>query len=83
MLLPKPVSPTIMISSSCDGGADTLSRPGRRGPFPTPGSGGDGRSFPRAVRSGAQDPETWSGDQVRLDIERVVDGGVGDQEPLG
>ena len=64
-------------------GAGKLSRPGRKGSSPNLGSGSDGRGFPRPVRLGAQDPETWSGDQVRLDIERVVDGGVAGKEPLG
>ena len=64
-------------------GTDTLSRPGRTCPSPTLGSGGDGRGFPCPVRPGTQDPETWSGDQVGLDIERVVDGGVAGKEPLG
>jgi len=63
-------------------GTDTLSRPGRKDPSPTLGSGGDGRGFPCPVSPGAQDPETWSGDQVGLQIEGVVDGGVAGEEPL-
>jgi len=47
-------------------GTYTLSRPGRNGHSPTLGSGGDSRGFPHAVRPGAQNPESWSGDQVGL-----------------
>ena len=63
-------------------GTDTLGRSAER-PLSSPGAGGDGRVFPRPGRSGAQYPETWSGDQVRLDIEGVVDGEMAGEEPLG
>lgn len=63
-------------------GADTLSLPGRKRPFTTPGPGGDGRGFPRPVCFGAQDPETGSPDQMGLQTERVGDGGVAGAEPL-
>ena len=53
-------------------GTDTFSRPSRNAPpCPSRGSGRDGRGFPRPVSLGAQDPETWSGDQVGV-LDPVV-----------
>ena len=53
-------------------GTDTFSRPSRNAPpCPSRGSGRDGRGFPRPFSLGAQDPETWSGDQVGV-LDPVV-----------
>lgn len=46
-------------------------------------SGGNSRGLPRSVSLGAQEAERGSGDQVRLEIEGVVDGGVAGKEALG
>ena len=61
-------------------GTDTLSQPGRRSPSCFIGSGGYRRNLPRPISLGSQAPKSSSGNEMGLDIEGVVDGGVSGEE---
>ena len=41
------------------------------------------RGLPIGVRFGSEGPQRATGDQMRLNVEGVVDGGMGGQEALG
>lgn len=47
------------------------------------GSSRRGGSRPSAIGRGSEEAKRGSGDQVTLDVEGIVDGGVGGEEPLG
>jgi hypothetical protein len=47
------------------------------------GSSGRGRDLPCSGRLGPEDPKRAAGDEVALNIERVVNGSVSGQEALG
>ena len=64
-------------------GTDTLSLPARRMPSYSEDSGGNSRRFPSSISLSAKGSERGAGDQVRLEIEGVVDGGMGGEETLG
>ena len=44
---------------------------------------GGGRRDPRSERIASKEAKCWAGGQVRLGIERVVDGSMGGKESLG
>ena len=53
------------------------------GPSLLPLSCRHGGGRPRLVGLGAQGSKSGSGDQMGLEVEGVVDGGVAGEEPLG
>jgi hypothetical protein len=84
----RPRHSSLAAEASCHGrahqllGTDiTLTRPKREAPYPAVGSGRCGRRRPRRVGLGPEAAEGWPGDQVGLDVEGVVDGGVAGEEP--
>jgi hypothetical protein len=56
---------------------------GHKGPVWLAWSGRSGRNLPRLHRLGPEGPKGAAGDKVTLKAERVVDGSVSGQEPLG
>ena len=65
------------------GGFVRLTVTGRKAPYPTRRSGSGSRSRPRPVSFSTQVAEGRPADQVGLEIEGVVDRGVGGEELLG
>jgi hypothetical protein len=64
-------------------GAVRLTYPAREGPDPRWRLYSGGRRRPCLMRRRSEDAEGGSGDQVLLDVEGIVDGGVCGEEPLG
>ena len=63
-------------------GTDKLTREGRNPPCPTTSSGGLGRFRPRGVSASPKMAKSGPGDQMRLQVEGVVDGGMNGKEAL-
>lgn len=64
-------------------GTVSLTRPSHKAPFPPRGSNGRGCGRPRPMGVGSDLAEGGTAHQMGLEIEDIVDGGVGGEDALG